>query len=65
MLRNCCQKECSERRIRGCPNFLNTKFSAEWPNITQSKEPPADADEHKGEEGKFEKFFSPEPGEGD
>ncbi len=44
---------------------LNTKFSAEWPNITQSKEPPADADEHKGEEDKFEKFFSPEPGEGD
>jgi ferredoxin len=44
---------------------LNTKFSAEWPNITQSKEPPAGADEHKGEEGKFDKYFSPEPGEGD
>ena len=44
---------------------LNTKFSAEWPNITQSKEPPADADEHKGEEDKFDKYFSPEPGEGD
>ena len=44
---------------------LKTKFSAEWPNITQSKEPPADADEHKGEEDKFDKYFSPEPGEGD
>ncbi len=44
---------------------INTKFSAEWPNITSQKEPPADADEHKGEEGKFEKFFTPEPGEGD
>ena len=44
---------------------LNTKFSAGWPNITQSKEPPADADEHKGEEDKFDKYFSPEPGEGD
>ena len=44
---------------------LNTKCSAEWPNITQSKEPPADADEHKGEEDKFDKYFSPEPGEGD
>ena len=44
---------------------LNTKFSAKWPNITGQKEPPADADDHKGEKGKFEKFFSPEPGEGD
>ena len=24
-----------------------------------------DADEHKGEEGKFDKYFTPEPGEGD
>ena len=44
---------------------LNTKFSNEWPNITQKKAPPADADEHKGEEGKLEKFFTEEPGEGD
>jgi ferredoxin len=44
---------------------LNTKFSAEWPNITQSKEPPADADEHKDEGDKYEKYFSAEPGEGD
>ena len=44
---------------------LNTKFSNEWPNITQKKDPPADADEHKGEEGKLEKFFTEEPGEGD
>src|SRR3546814_17294488 len=29
---------------------LNAKFSAEWPNITRSREAPADADEHKGEE---------------
>jgi ferredoxin len=44
---------------------LNARFSAEWPNITEKKDPPDDADEHKGEEGKFEKFFTPEPGEGD
>jgi ferredoxin len=44
---------------------LNAKFSAEWPNITQSKEPPAEADEHKGEEDKYDKYFSAEPGEGD
>ena len=44
---------------------LNTKFSAEWPNITRKKDSPADADEHKGEEGKYDKYFSAEPGEGD
>ena len=44
---------------------LNTQYSAEWPNITEKKDPPADADEHKGEEGKFDKYFSAEPGEGD
>jgi ferredoxin len=26
---------------------------------------PADADEHKGEAGKFDKYFSPEPGKGE
>ncbi|WP_106640562.1 ferredoxin FdxA [Allosphingosinicella vermicomposti] len=44
---------------------INAQFSAEWPNITRKKEQPADADEHKGEAGKFEKYFSPEPGQGD
>ncbi|RYE00506.1 MAG: ferredoxin family protein [Sphingomonadales bacterium] len=44
---------------------LNAKYSAEWPNITVKRDSPEDADEHKGEEGKFDKFFTPEPGEGD
>lgn len=44
---------------------LNAKFGEEWPNITTAKDPPADADKFKGEEGKFEKYFSEEPGEGD
>ena len=44
---------------------LNNKFSTEWPNITKSREAPGDADEHKGEAGKFDKYFSPEAGEGD
>jgi ferredoxin len=44
---------------------LNTQFSAQWPNITSQKAPPEDADEHKGEKGKFEKYFSDAPGEGD
>ena len=40
-------------------------FLAEWPNITRKKDSPADADEHKGEEGKYDKYFSPDPGAGD
>ena len=44
---------------------LNAKYSAEWPNITRKKEPPADADEFKGVEGKFDQHFSADPGEGD
>ncbi len=33
-----------------------------WPNITRKKPPPEDADEWRGVEGKYEKFFSPNPG---
>ena len=44
---------------------LNAQFSAQWPNITQKKEAPADADSYKGETGKFEQYFTPEPGTGD
>lgn len=41
---------------------LNAKFSASWPNITVKKPSPADADDFKGMAGKFDKFFSSEPG---
>ena len=44
---------------------LNADLAEVWPNITEKKDPPADADDFKGAEGKFEKYFSPEPGEGD
>ena len=44
---------------------LNASFSADWPNITRKKESPADADEHKGEEGKYDKYFTPDAGSGD
>ena len=43
---------------------LNAQYSAHWPNITSKKDPPPDADAFKGQADKFEKFFSPEPGEG-
>jgi ferredoxin len=44
---------------------LNAEYAKKWPNITQKKDAPADAEEHKGEEGKFDKYFSEAPGEGD
>jgi len=44
---------------------INTKYSAAWPNITEKTDPPADADEFTQETGKYEKYFSPEPGKGD
>jgi ferredoxin len=44
---------------------LNATFSAQWPNITIKGESPADADAFKGEDGKFEKYFSEKPGSGD
>jgi ferredoxin len=43
---------------------LNREYSTKWPNITRKGEPPADADAFKDETGKFDKYFSPDPGEG-
>ena len=43
---------------------LAREHGANWPNLTRKKEPPTDADAHKGEEDKFEKYFSPQPGSG-
>jgi ferredoxin len=41
---------------------LNREYAAAWPNITRKKPYPEDADEFKGVEGKFDQFFSPNPG---
>ncbi len=67
-----CEPECPAEAIlpdteSGTETWLelNTKYSALWPNITEKKEPPADADDFKGAARKFEEFFSAEPGEGD
>lgn len=43
---------------------INTKYSETWPNITRKGEPPEDADTFKDEDGKYEKYFSDQPGEG-
>ncbi|MDA5192542.1 ferredoxin FdxA [Govanella unica] len=41
---------------------LNAKYGETWPNISEKGPAPADADEFKGEEGKFAKYFSDKPG---
>lgn len=44
---------------------LNREYSEGlWPNITKTKAALPEAEEMKTLEGKFEKFFSPNPGEG-
>ena len=44
---------------------LNREYAEKWPNITAKKDAPKDADTYRDEKGKFDKYFSPEPGEGD
>jgi ferredoxin len=42
---------------------INRKFAETWPNIVRKGNPPADAADWDGKEGKFE-LMSEEPGEG-
>ena len=67
-----CEPECPAEAIlpdteNGLEQWLelNNTFSAQWPNITRKGEAPADADDFKNQDGKFDKYFSPEPGTGD
>ena len=41
---------------------LNRDMAGDWPNITRKKDGLPDADDHKAETGKYEKYFSAEPG---
>src|SRR5690606_21112907 len=43
---------------------LAREHASSWPNLTIKKAPPEDADSHKGEDGKFEKYFTANPGSG-
>ena len=67
-----CEPECPAEAIKpdtepGLDKWLqlNAEYAEKWPNITLKKPSPEDAEKFDGEEGKFEKYFSPEPGEGD
>jgi ferredoxin len=66
-----CEPECGAKAIvadtePGLDKWLklNAEYATKWPNITEYKEPPADAKEFDGMPDKFEKYFSPNPGEG-
>ena len=65
-----CEPECPIEAIipdveDGADKFIemNREYSEKWPNITRKGEPPADADDFTEETGKFDKYFSQEPGE--
>ena len=67
-----CEPECPADAIRpdtepGLEKWLqiNTEYADKWPNITVKRDSPADAKEMDGVENKYEKYFSPEPGQGD
>ena len=67
-----CEPECPVDAIKpdtepGLENFLklNADLAKVWPNITQKKEPPADAKAWEGVPNKLEAHFSPNPGTGD
>jgi ferredoxin len=44
---------------------LNAKYASVWPNIAVKRDPPPDAKEFDGVPNKFERYFSPNPGQGD
>ena len=67
-----CEPECPVDAIKpdtepGLEKWLalNAEYAPKWPNITVKREPPPDAKEFEGVPDKLEKYFSPEPGEGD
>jgi ferredoxin len=66
-----CEPECPAEAIQAESEDniqwleLNKKYAEQWPNITVKKDAPDDADEYKDMTGKYEKFFSPNPGSGE
>ena len=67
-----CEPECPAEAIlpdteSGLEKWLelNREFAQKWPNITAKKEMPKDARAYWDETGKFDKYFSAKPGEGD
>ena len=44
---------------------VNAEFAEKWPNVTIKRDALPDADKFAEEDGKYEKYFSAEPGDGD
>lgn len=44
---------------------MNREYSEKWPNVTAKSDPLPDADALKDEAGKFDKYFSANPGKGE
>ncbi|HLS68714.1 MAG TPA: ferredoxin FdxA [Kiloniellales bacterium] len=66
-----CEPECPPEAILpdsdpGADNWLelNQQFSAIWPNISRKGESFPDSDDFMDVQGKYEKYFSPNPGKG-
>src|SRR5438046_10569194 len=67
-----CEPECPVAAIKpdtepGLEKWLalNAEYAPTWPNVTVTREPPADAKEFEGSPDKPAKDLSSEPGEGD
>ena len=66
-----CEPECPIEAIKPESEELlnwveiNRDYAMQWPNITKKKDAPADADDWKNVENKFETHFSANPGSGD
>ena len=67
-----CEPECPADAIRPDtePDMepwveFNRKYAEQWPVITRKKEPMPGYADMDGVAGKLEKYFSPNPGEGD
>jgi ferredoxin len=66
-----CEPECPVEAIKpdtepGLEKWLvlNREYAEKWPNITAKKDAPKDADAYRDEKDKFNRYFSPKPGEG-
>jgi len=66
-----CEPECPAEAIKPESEKLlqwvevNREYAQIWPNITRKKDAPEDAKEFDGKKGKFEQYFSANPGSGD
>ena len=67
-----CEPECPADAIKpdtepGLDKWLkiNTEYAPKWPNITIKRDAPEGAKGFDGVEGKFDAYFSENPGEGD